>query len=218
MDAAKEVQTSSILGYDPETQRWGVAVASKWLAVGNVVPHARAGVGAIATQAYTNASFGPQGLELLARGKSAQQTLDELLASDSEPELRQVGVLDWEGRAAVHTGSKCNLEAGGLAGTHCVVQGNTLTSTDVLQVMRDTFETHSGDLAHKLYAALLAGSDAGGDRRGKQSASLLVVQEGAGYGGFSDRFIDLRVDDHVEPIIELGRLLKMHPEYHFIFK
>ncbi|MBY0110484.1 DUF1028 domain-containing protein [Patescibacteria group bacterium] len=212
----KEVQTYSIVGHDPDTKSWGVAVASKWLAVGNVVPHAQAGAGAIATQSFSNTSYGPRGLKLLAEGKGAQEVLNELLSSDPEAQKRQVGIIDSRGESATHTGTECNTPAGGVQGKWCVVQGNTLMSEEVLQTMKETFENAKGDLGHRLYDALLAGEQAGGDKRGKQSAALLVVKEGAGYAGFSDRFIDLRVDDHSEPVVELRRLLELHAQYHFI--
>jgi uncharacterized Ntn-hydrolase superfamily protein len=208
--------TYSIVGYDREARSWGVAAASKWLAVGNGLPYAKAEVDAIATQADANVSYGLQGLEMLAKGTSAKEVLNALLSSDLGREKRQVGIIDKNGNVATYTGSTCPASAGGLEGKNCVVQGNTPSSEQVLTEMNAVFGETNGDLAHRLYAALLAGDKAGGDRRGKQSACLLVAK--AGYGelsdGFvdSDRFVDLRVDDHPEPVIELGRLLELHPK------
>ena len=199
--------TFSIVGYGPLEKAWGIAVASKFLAVGAVVPWARAGVGAIATQSYANTSFGPDGLEKMARGLSALEALEELLAADPESDKRQVGIVDREGRAATFTGESCFDWAGGLTGENFAAQGNILAGAGVVQAMGNAFRKGEGDLAHRLLYALRAGDDAGGDRRGKQSAALLVVKEGAGYGGFNDRWIDFRVDDHAEPVRRLGELL-----------
>ena len=205
--------TFSIVGYGPLEKAWGIAVASKFLAVGAVVPWARAGVGAIATQSYANTSFGPDGLEKMARGLSALEALEELLAADPESDKRQVGIVDREGRAATFTGESCFDWAGGLTGENFAAQGNILAGAGVVQAMGNAFRKGEGDLAHRLLDALRAGDDAGGDRRGKQSAALLVVKEGAGYGGFNDRWIDFRVDDHAEPVRRLGELLDLHDLY-----
>jgi len=186
---------------------WGVAVASKFLAVGAIVPHARAGVGAVATQANANASFGPRGLEMLSRGKSARETLDALLADDDAPEQRQVGIVDARGRAATHTGAKCHAWAGGRVGRGFACQGNILAGARVVDAMAEAWTASEGDLAARLLAALAAGDAAGGDRRGRQSAALLVVRAGGGYGGTTDRMLDLRSDDHAQPVAELGRML-----------
>jgi uncharacterized Ntn-hydrolase superfamily protein len=201
-----EIATFSIVTIDPATGELGVAVASKFLAVGAVVPWARAGVGAVATQSYANVSYGPTGLELMAAGYSAGETLARLLADDPERELRQVGIVDARGGTATFTGSACHAWAGGRTGPGYVVQGNILTGPEVVDAMAHAFETTEGPLAARLLAALAAGDAAGGDRRGKQSAALLVVKERGGYGGYTDRFIDLRVDDHPEPVAELERL------------
>jgi len=201
-----EIATFSIVAIDPATGELGVAVASKFLAVGAVVPWARAGVGAVATQSYANVSYGPTGLELMAAGYSAGETLARLLADDPERELRQVGIVDARGGTATFTGSACHAWAGGRTGPGYAVQGNILTGPEVVDAMAHTFETTEGPLAARLLAALAAGDAAGGDRRGKQSAALLVVKERGGYGGYTDRFIDLRVDDHPEPVAELQRL------------
>lgn len=206
----KIVATFSIVGFDPETKEWGVAVQSKFVAVGAVCPWAKAGVGAISTQSYANTSFGPRGLELLAAGKSAQEVLDILLASDPGREKRQVGIVDSRGNAATFTGSECHDWAGGVTGENYTAQGNILVSEETVQAMARTFKTSEGPLAERLLAALEAGQNAGGDARGQQAAALLVVQEGAGYGGFNDVKIDLRVDDHPTPITELQRIYQVH--------
>lgn len=206
----KIVATFSIVGFDPETKEWGVAVQSKFVAVGAVCPWAKAGVGAISTQSYANTSFGPRGLDLLAAGKSAQEVLDILLASDPGREKRQVGIVDSRGNAATFTGSECHDWAGGVTGENYTAQGNILVSEETVQAMARTFETSEGPLAERLLAALEAGQNAGGDARGQQAAALLVVQEGAGYGGFNDVKIDLRVDDHPTPITELQRIYQVH--------
>ena len=207
------VATFSIVGFDPETQELGIAVQSKFVAVGAVVPWAKAGVGAVATQSYANTSFGPEGLELMAAGRSAQETLDLLLAQDEGREKRQVGIVDAQGRAATFTGSECFDWAGGVTGPHYTAQGNILVSEATVQAMSSTFEQTEGCLAERLLAALDAGQAAGGDSRGKQSAALLVVREKGGYGGYTDRAVDLRVDDHPEPIKELMRVYGIYSLY-----
>ncbi|MBV9278682.1 MAG: DUF1028 domain-containing protein [Chloroflexi bacterium] len=207
--------TFSIVAHDPDAQEWGVAVASKFLAVGSLVPWCRAGAGAVATQSYANSTFGPLGLELMARGYSAQSALDGLLAADEGRAQRQVGLVDGVGRAATFTGDECYSWAGGRSGPHYAAQGNILAGPEVVEHMAESFEGGAGILADRLLAALGAGQDAGGDSRGQQSAALLVVRSGAGYGGFNDRYIDLRVDDHPTPIGELRRLLDLHRLYMF---
>jgi len=201
--------TFSVVGYDPATGDLGVAVASKFLAVGSVVPFARAGVGAIATQAFANTTYGPRGLELLRRGLSPEEVIQRLIRDDPQHEQRQVGIVDAKGRAATYTGKSCIRWAGGIAGKHFAVQGNILTGEAVVKAMADTFQRTQGELAKRLLTALEAGEKAGGDARGKQSAAILVVRKGGGYAGFDDRYIDLRVDDHPDPIPELRRLLTM---------
>ncbi|MFO7246207.1 MAG: DUF1028 domain-containing protein [Thermaerobacter sp.] len=198
--------TFSIVGFDAETGDLGVAVASKFLAVGAVVSWARAGVGAVATQSYANTVFGPRGLDLMALGLGAEDTLKHLLEADPDRELRQVGVVDARGGAATFTGSGCHEWAGGRTGPGYAVQGNILVGPQVVDAMAEAFEKTRGSLAARLLAALAAGDEAGGDRRGRQSAALLVVRPGGGYGGGSDRLVDLRVDDHVQPVRELQRL------------
>jgi uncharacterized Ntn-hydrolase superfamily protein len=207
------VATFSIVAFEPETKALGVAVQSRFLAVGAIVPWARAGVGAVATQAMANFNYGPRGLDLMSRGKTAEETLQALISSDDEREHRQLGVVDARGRVATFTGSECFEWAGGVAGEHYAAQGNILVGRETVEAMAETFETTTGDLAGRLLAALDAGQAAGGDSRGKQSAALLVVKEGGGYGGNNDRLLDLRVDDHPEPIRELIRLRALHTLY-----
>lgn len=193
---------------------WGVAVASKFLAVGAAVPAARAGVGALATQAWANLAYRAAGLDSLAGGRSAQETLDALVESDDDREHRQAGIVDASGRAATWTGARCHPWAGGSSDTDVAIQGNILTGADVVAAMHDAWRATSGEpLARRLLAALVAGDAAGGDRRGRQSAALLVVTHSGGYGGGSDVLVDLRVDDSPAPIPELLRLLDLHDLY-----
>lgn len=205
--------TFSIVAFDPETGDLGVAVQSKFLAVGAVVPYAKANVGAVATQSYANLLYGPRGLELLAQGLSPEEVIVQLTAEDPEARLRQVGIVDAQGRAAAFTGGGCFPWAGHRTGPNVAVQGNILVGADTVDAMYETFLGSKGDLAERLLVALAAGQEAGGDRRGQQSAALLVVREGGSYGGFTDRYIDLRVDDHPRPIEELARLLKLWRVY-----
>ena len=206
------VATFSIVGYDAETGALGIAVQSKFFAVGSVVPWAEAGVGAIATQSWANTTYGPNGLKLLKSGLSADQTLERLIADDPGHATRQVGIVDAKGNIANYTGDECNAWAGAVSGKHYTVQGNILAGEAVVKGMAKAFEATDGELADKLMAALFAGQEAGGDTRGQQSAALLVVQAGNGYGGFNDRYIDLRVDDAEKPIEELQRLLEIHKQ------
>jgi len=207
--------TFSIVARSSDGLAWGVAVASKFLAVGSVVPAARATVGAIATQSYANVKYRPDGLRMLADGKSAQQTLNTLLAADEGRDQRQAGIVDASGRAATFTGPACHDWAGGVAGNGAAIQGNILVGPQVVDAMQQSWLASDPDapLARRLLAALRAGDDAGGDRRGRESASLLVVTAGGGYGGGNDLLIDLRVDDHVAPCVELERLLDLHHVY-----
>jgi len=205
--------TFSIVACDPEKQEWGIAVQSKFLAVGSAVPWARAGVGAVATQSWANTSYGPRGLDMMEKGISADEVIARLTEEDKDRALRQVGVVDSRGNAAAFTGEECYDWAGHLVGEHYACQGNILVSEDTVRAMAQTFEATEGALPDRLLAALLAGQKAGGDRRGQQSASILVVREGGGYGGFNDRYVDLRVDDHAAPIEELAHLLKLHNLY-----
>ncbi|MGH2788648.1 MAG: DUF1028 domain-containing protein [Actinomycetota bacterium] len=208
--------TFSIVAWDGDASpspEWGVAVASKFLGVGAAVPWARAGAGAIATQALANLSYGPDGLELLEAGADASSVVGELTAADPEREHRQVGVVDAGGRAATFTGSECFDWAGGRTGSGYSCQGNILTGPDVVDAMAAAFEGAGGALAGRLLAALRAGDSAGGDRRGRQSAALMIAREGGGYGGGIDRAVDIRVDDHTDPVAELVRLYELHRLY-----
>ncbi len=207
--------TFSIVARDPNTGDLGIAVQSKFLAVGAVVPFAQAGVGAVATQAWANTGFGPEGLAWMARGASATEALSRLIAADPDAGHRQVGLVDARGHAATYTGDACHHWAGGRTGAGYACQGNILVGPETVDAMAETFETTAGGLWDRLVAALHAGQGAGGDSRGQQSAALLVVRPGGGYGGRNDRFIDLRVDDHPEPIVELERLLELHKLYLF---
>ena len=203
------VATFSIVAFDPETQELGVAVQSKFIAVGSVVPWAKAGWGAIATQSYANTTYGPKGLELLAKHKP-EEVLAKLTEEDKRAEVRQVGIVNAQGESATFTGKQCNPWAGGIAGKNFACQGNILAGEDVVKNMVKSFEGSKGDLGDRLIAALQAGQEAGGDIRGMQSAALLIVREGWGYGGYNDRYRDLRVDDHAEPIKELKRVYDLH--------
>ena len=201
------IATFSIVAADPEAGELGIAVASRFFSVGSVVPWAQADIGAVATQSYANTSFGWRGIELLERGASPEQAVQILLANDDEPNKRQFGIVSADGESATYTGSECNAWAGGRNGPNYAIQGNILTGEDVVTAMEKAFLTTEGTLADRIYAALVAGEKNGGDSRGKQSASLHVVKANSGYGGFTDQAIDIRVDDHLEPFKELGRLL-----------
>lgn len=203
--------TYSIVACDLAVGEWGVAVQSKFLAVGAAVPFAAAGVGAIATQALANVAYGPDGLALLRSGQSAAAVVAELTAADDGRDDRQLGVVDARGVGATFTGSACVDWAGGLAGHGFAVQGNILVSEATVYALAETFMASAGTpLAERLLASLAAAQEAGGDRRGQQSASLLVVREAGGYGGRSDRLVDLRVDEHPTPIRELERIYRVH--------
>jgi uncharacterized Ntn-hydrolase superfamily protein len=205
--------TFSIVAYDAATQSLGVAVASKFLAVGAVVPFAQAGAGAIATQALANLRYGPDGLAMLGAGRSATEVVQMLTDADDGRDERQLGIVDAQGNAATYTGRKCMDWAGGVTGPGYAAQGNILAGAAVVQAMAVAYERASGEFATRLLAALKAGDDAGGDRRGKQAAALLIVRAGSGYGGGSDRWLDLRADDHPDPVAELSRLLRLHDLY-----
>jgi uncharacterized Ntn-hydrolase superfamily protein len=203
------VATFSIVARDSVTDELGVAVASRFFGVGVVVPWAKAEVGAVATQSFANTTFGWRGLELLEKGATPEEIVDILIKDDDDPERRQFGIVAADGKSATYTGEKCLAWAGGRNGPDYAIQGNILVSEEVVTAMEKSFLESQGTLAERLYAALLAGEAKGGDSRGKQSAALLVVKKGAGYGGYTDRAIDIRVDDHPEPFKELGRLLKI---------
>lgn len=203
----ENIATFSICAYDPDTGELGVAVASRFFAVGSVVPWAKAEVGAVATQSFANTSFGWRGLDLLEGGKFPEQALETLLKDDNEPTRRQVGIVAAGGASVTYTGEECLKWAGGRSGKNYACQGNILAGEAVVTDMEKTFLNSKGTLAERLYTALVAGDAAGGDARGKQSAALLVVKEKGGYAGYTDRYIDIRVDDHPEPFKELGRIL-----------
>ncbi len=205
--------TFSIVACDPATGDLGIAVQSKFLAVGSVVPWARAGVGAVATQAWANTAYGPEGLRLMAAGWTALEALAHLLAMDADTSQRQVLLVDAAGRAAAHTGGKCHEWAGHIVGEGYACAGNILVGAETVHALSETFKTTRGELPERLVAALAAAQAAGGDRRGQQSAALRVVRTAAGYGGRDDNYIDLRVDDHPRPIDELGRILGLHRLY-----
>ncbi|HEX9838134.1 MAG TPA: DUF1028 domain-containing protein [Anaerolineales bacterium] len=207
------MMTFSIVACHTEEHTWGVAVASKFPAVGAVVPWAQADIGAVATQSFANTSFGPRGLALMGTGLSAQETLARLLEDDPDKELRQVGLVDAGGRSATFTGGSCFAWAGGVTGKDYAIQGNILASAKVVPAMEKAFLKTKGSLPTRLYAALQAGDRAGGDKRGRQSAALYVVKPRGGYGGFLDRWLDYRVDDHEDPVLRLGELLEMHNLY-----
>ena len=207
--------TFSIVARSADGESWGVAVASKFLAVGAIVPAAVAQVGAVATQADANVAYKGLALSHLDEGATASVALQRLLEEDEGRDERQVGIVDLEGGAASHTGHACLDWAGGVTGEGYAIQGNILAGDFVVAAMQDAFEASDPDepLARRLIAALAAGDDAGGDRRGRQSAALLVVREGAGYAGGDDIAVDLRVDDHSEPVTELSRLLDLNDLY-----
>jgi uncharacterized Ntn-hydrolase superfamily protein len=209
------LSTFSIVAADPAQRELGIAVQSKFLAVGAVVPWVESGVGAIATQAWANTTFGPRALELLRRGEPPEQIAQTLLAADENADDRQFGIVAADGRPATFTGARCIAWAGGTTGEHFAAQGNCLAGPGVVDAMAATFRAGRGTLADRLVAALAAGQREGGDKRGQQSAALIVLKPGGGYGGFNDRYVDLRVDDHPAPIAELARLLELHKLYHF---
>lgn len=205
--ATSAISTFSIVARDAATGELGIAVASRFFAVGAVVPWAKAGVGAVATQSFANTTFGWRGLDLLKQGATPEEVVDILIRNDDDPDRRQFGIVSGDGTSATYTGSGCLAWAGGRNGPNYAIQGNILAGESVVTAMEETFLETGGTLAQRLYAALVAGDAEGGDARGKQSTALLVVKEKAGYGGYTDRAIDIRVDDHPEPFKELGRLL-----------
>ncbi len=207
--------TFSIVARSADGSAWGVAVASKFLGVGSAVPAAVAGIGAVATQASANVVFKPVGLSLMAEGATAAAALERMIDDDEGRDHRQVGIIDVDGNAASYTGTACLDWAGGIVETGVAVQGNILVGPEVVAEMLAAWEAsdESAPLGHRLLAALRAGDDAGGDRRGRQSAALFVVSEGAGYDGGDDIAVDLRVDDHRDPCGELARLVELHDLY-----
>ena len=211
MGKAPLVSTYSIAACDLERGEWGVGVQSKFLAAGSIVPWAEPGVGAVATQALANPRYGPDGLALLRDGLSADETIAALVEADEGRDDRQVGVVDAQGRAATYTGKACLDWAGGKTGPGYAAQGNILVSEETVAGLVHGFEANAGrPLAERIVEALAAAQLAGGDRRGQQAAGLLVVQKDGGYGGMDDVLVDLRVDDHSEPVVELKRLYGMH--------
>lgn len=209
--ASPPLATYSICACDIEAGRWGVATQSKFLAVGSIVPWAEAHVGAIATQSYANPRYGPAGLDLLREGVPAEDVVERLTAADPERSLRQLGVVDGQGRAATYTGEGCHAWAGGRTGGGYAAQGNILVSGETVAALAETFEATAGKtLAERLLDCLDAAESAGGDSRGRQSAALLVVERDGGYAGLCDTLVDLRIDDHADPLAELRRLYGLH--------
>jgi len=208
----RPISTYSIVACDLDQGEWGVAVQSKFLAVGSVVPWAEPGAGAVATQSYANPRYGPDGLALLRQGLSAEEVVKRLTEADDGRDQRQLGVVDSAGLGATYTGTACHDWAGGLTGSGYAAQGNILVSGETVDALAATFEAAQGSLAERLLASLAAGQAAGGDSRGQQSASLLVVRRDGGYAGLSDVLVDLRVDDHEAPIGELHRLHALHDQ------
>ena len=209
---ARPVSTYSLVACDVDAGQWGVAVQSKFLAVGSVVPWAEPGAGAVATQAYANPRYGPDGLGLLRQGLTAEEVVRRLTEADDGRAERQLGIVDAAGRGATYTGDECLDWAGGRAGPGYAAQGNILVSGETVDALAETFEASSGSLGERLIEALAAAQAAGGDSRGQQSAALLVVERDGGYAGLSDVALDLRVDDHESPIEELRRLHALHEQ------
>ncbi|MGB9954980.1 DUF1028 domain-containing protein (plasmid) [Haloferax prahovense] len=202
--------TFSIVARDPEQDAVGVAVQSKFVSVGSVVPFVSADAGAIATQSFANVAYGPDGLDLLREGRSAEEVVSELTDADDEAPSRQVGVVGADGSIAAFTGDECFDVAGDIQGDHYTVQGNILENEATLDAMAEAFETTDGGLPERLLAALHAGNDAGGDKRGEQSAAMYIAKPEGGYDGGNDRWVDVRVDDHDHPIDELERVFKLY--------
>jgi len=213
MRLGSRMHTFSIVARDPKTGEMGVAVQSHWFSVGVSVPWAEAGVGAVATQSFVNPSYGPKGLDLMRSGKSAPESLKELIAADSGEAVRQVAMVDAEGRVAVHTGKRCVECAGHKTGDGYSVQANLMLNDKVPAAMAEAFEEARGDLAERMMMALEAAQEVGGDIRGKQSAAMIVVKATSSGKPWEDRVVDLRVDDHPEPLKELRRLLKLARAY-----
>lgn len=208
--------TYSIVAYDSEIGDMGVAVQSHWFSVGTIVSWGEAGVGVVATQSFVNPSFGPRGLEMLKQGKTPQQIVDELIASDEGRDFRQLAVLDAKGNAASFTGQKCIQPAGNIIGDGFSVQANLMLSDKIWPAMAEAYKNSTGPLAERMLAALEAAENAGGDIRGRQSAALLVVRGKSTGNTWEDRLVDLRVDDSAEPLAELRRLLKVHRAYEYM--
>jgi uncharacterized Ntn-hydrolase superfamily protein len=216
--ATEPIATFSIVGFDPETGDLGVAVQSKFFAVGSVVPWAKSGVGAIASQAYGNTTFGPLGLAMLEEGMTVEAVMESLLAHDPDAAQRQVGIVDASGNSFAYTGDECMDWAGHESGPNFSAQGNILVSEATVEAMAKAFTETDGVLGERLMRAIEAGQEAGGDSRGVQSAAILIVREGAGYGGYNDVYCDLRVDDHEDPIGELRRIFDMWKEWALVLE
>lgn len=211
--AYRPVHTYSIVARDPETGQLGVAVQSHWFSVGPLVPWAEAGVGAVATQSLVDVTYGPLGLELMRAGRTAPQTLEALKKADPHPEIRQVAMVDAHGNVAAHTGEKCIPDAGQIVGDNFSVQANLMLNQKVWPAMKEAYEATEGDLADKMLASLEAAQAVGGDIRGKQSAAILIVRSESTGKPWEDRLLDLRVEDHPNPVQELKRLVRLHHAY-----
>ena len=209
----RPVHTYSIVARDPETGDFGVAVQSHWFQVGPIVPWAEAGVGAVATQSFVKVDYGPRGLELMKSGKSASEALELLLAEDPQKDVRQVAMVDAKGRVGAWTGPKCIIAAGDRQGKGYSVQANLMDQDTVWPAMARAYESASGDLAERMLVALEAAEAEGGDIRGRQSAAMLVVRAESSGKPWADRLVDLRIDDHPTPLVELRRLLSLHRAY-----
>ena len=203
------VSTFSIVGFDPQTGEVGIAVQSKFLAAGSVVPWARAGLGAIAVQSWSNTAYVESAFKMMADGVHPEEIMKTLTDNDELCALRQVGIVDCKGQSATFSGDECMEWAGGICGPNFAAQGNILVGRETVEAMAATFNASEGDLSERLVLALASGQKAGGDRRGMQSAALYIAKEGGGYGGYNDRYVDIRVDDHPDPINELRRILTL---------
>jgi uncharacterized Ntn-hydrolase superfamily protein len=210
---AMPVATFSIVARDPATGELGVAVQSHWFSVGSVVPWAEAGVGAVATQSFVEPSYGPKGLALMKQGVAPKEALAQLLAADAQQDVRQVAFVDAKGRVAVHTGAKCIPGAGNHAGDGYTTEANLMLTGEVPDAMAAAFEHATGPLAERMLAALDAAQSVGGDVRGRQSAAILVVRATPSDKPWTDRLIDLRIEDHEQPLKEMRRLLNLHRAY-----
>ncbi len=209
----RPVHTYSVVARDPETGQMGVAVQSHWFSVGSIVTWAEAGVGAIATQSLVDVTYGPLGLQLMKAGRTAPQTLEALKVADEHPEIRQVAMVDAHGNVAAHTGEKCIPDAGHYIGDNFSVQANLMLNKKIWPAMKQAYDSAQGDLADRMLAALQAAQDAGGDIRGQQSAAIVIVKGEATGRPWDDRVMELRIEDHPEPIKELKRLVKLHRAY-----
>jgi uncharacterized Ntn-hydrolase superfamily protein len=211
----KIIHTFSIVAFDPGNEEWGVAVQSKFLAAAAVVSWAKANAGAVATQSYANVSYGFRGLDYMGQGLSAEDTIQRLIQDDPDKDLRQIGLVDKTGQASAFTGDGCHEWAGHVIGDGYACQGNILVpgTVEAMAACFDEVRDEEGELADWLVLALEAGQEAGGDKRGRQAAGVMVVREGGGYGGNNDRYLDLRVDDHPYPILKLKQLVANHHLY-----